>query len=264
MPRPSRVIVTVALSVVLAAGVAASATAGRAALLIPVAIIQLLLAVGWAVSASTHLWRVGIVIVASAAADDLVVLAHTAPRLGPLAGVVALTVAAALLGELLDRHRSAVTATLAGVVGAALLCAASATALALAAVRGGPGALVATAVAAGVAAATATALARWRWGVVLGWAAGLLAGLVVGATGSLGLTRGLLVGLAAAAVGGATATLLGNEQQPTAATAAAASPGRVGAPTGGYVRVGVVLAAATTPLAVGLSAGYLVSRLVLG
>lgn len=259
-------IVTVALSVGLAAALAATATAGRAALLIPVAIIQLLLAAGWAVSVSTHVWRVGTVIAASAAADDLAVLVHPAPRLGPLAGVLALTVAAALLGELLDRHRSSVTATLAGVVGAALLCAASSTALALHAGRGGRGALVATAVAAGVAAAGATTLARWRWGVVLGWVAGLLAGAGVGATGSLGVTHGLLVGFAAAAVGGATATLLGHEAEatPTRDRSAAGTPGRLGTPQQEYVRVGAVLAAATTPLAAGLSAGYLVSRLVLG
>jgi len=220
------------LAAALFAGVLAlAALPGPGGLVVAVLVLQLLLAAGLLALVEAPAWRGAAVIgVAASVAADVVALRSGDGRVGGIAGVVALSLVAALLHQLSRSDRARVTESLADTMLVVVLAAAAACLVALRRQDGGSEVLSVT------LAAAAAALLAGR----LGDRIGPYPPLALGATrGWPGLVLALGAGAAAAAV-------------------AAGRTGEVAGPGAVLFGLAVAAAVAAGDLAVDLAAAELV------
>lgn len=211
-PRRSLLLQGVGAALV-AGGLALVSLPGPVALLVGIAALQLVLVLGVLVLLDAPSGRAAFAIaVAAAAVGDTLVLT-TDGTADALAGVLALSLVAALILQIARRDRSRVTESLADTLLVALLVTSSACLIALRDLPGGREAVLVALAAAGTALLVGRAVdlvsaaprlvpeATRGWpGLLVGLGAGVLAATVLAAAGStFSGSRGALIGLAVAA-----------------------------------------------------------------
>ncbi len=137
-PASSSPLVTGLVTAAVSAGLFGVTYAGRAPLAVAVLVLQVVFTLAWlAVLGVTGGTGAFAVAAGAAIAADAVVVGGTDSDIGGLVGVVGVAMVAALGHQLLRRHRTAVTRSLAGTMSAVLLVVATATYVALRAGTGG-------------------------------------------------------------------------------------------------------------------------------